>query len=443
MNQSQQKTLTAAPIVAIVGRPNVGKSTLFNRILSKRIAIVSDQPGVTRDRNYRLASWRNKDFLLVDMGGLIPHPEHPIEANVKRQVEAAIEEATIIIMVVDAAQALTSLDHAIAEIVRNKNKPYLLVANKMDTKQAKEGCNQVYELGLGEYIGVSAEHGTNIGELLDCIVSKLPDAELQTVVTMSIAITGRPNVGKSTLVNSITGKEVVIVDEKPGTTRDAIDTIIDTPGGRLCIIDTAGLKRKAKTKNEIERYSAIRSLRAIDRSDVVVLMLDCEAGIAKQDLTIASYVESKGKGIVIVWNKWDLRTQKDKKTYTQATSARFRHMAYAPVLFISCLKNKGIDELIDLCFRVNEARNAHIQTGPLNRLLLPRLASKPPGGKAGKKFPKVYYITQIATKPPTFTLFVNQPELFGDNYIRFIEKEIRELFDFTGCPIRIKVRKSK
>ncbi len=442
MAQTQEKA-TRAPVVAIVGRPNVGKSTLFNRMLGKRIAIVSDEPGVTRDRNYKLASWRNKDFFLVDTGGLVADPEHPIEAHIKRQVEAAIDEATVIVIVVDADEGLTSLDYSIAEIVRRKGKPYVLVANKMDTKRARQARNQVYELGLGDFLEVSAEHGTNIGELLDRITSKLPDAQVETDVAMSVAIAGRPNVGKSTLVNCITGREVVIVDERPGTTRDAIDTIVATPRGILCIIDTAGLKKKAKTKNGIQKYSTIRTLRAIDRCDVVVLMLDCEAGIAKQDLAIASYVENRGKGIVLAWNKWDLRTEKDKKAYREATLARFRHMTYAPILFISCLKNKGIDELIDLCFKVNEARNHSIQTGPLNRLLLPKLGSKPPSGKVGKKLPKVYYVTQTATRPPTFTLFVNQPELFEDSYIRFIEKQIREIYDFTGCPIRIKVRKSK
>lgn len=440
--KQEQKSL-GVPIVAIVGRPNVGKSTLFNRILTNRLAIVSDQPGVTRDRNYKLTSWRNKDFYLVDTGGLVTDPGNPIEAQVKKQVEAAIDEATVVVLVVDADEGLTSLDYAIAQMVRKKNKPYLLVANKIDTKRAKLGRNQVYELGLGDFIEISAEHGTNIGDLLDRISQKLPDVDVTSQISLSIAIAGRPNVGKSSLVNCITGKQVVIVDEMPGTTRDAIDTVVQTPRGNLCIIDTAGLKRKAKTKAEIERYATIRSLRAIDRSDVVVLMLDAQEGIARQDLAIASYVETRGKGIVIAWNKWDLRRNKDKKAYLDATMSRFRHMTYAPVLFISCLKNQGIEDLIETCFKIDEARNTSIATGPLNRLLLPRLESKPPSGKPGKRLPKVYYVTQTGTKPPSFTLFVNQPELFEDNYLRFIEKQIREIHDFTGCPIRIRVRKSK
>ena len=431
------------PVVAIIGRPNVGKSTLFNRIVRGRIAIVDDEPGVTRDRNYKETTWRGKRFFVVDTGGLVVDPSHPLEALVKRQVELAIDEATLVVFVVDIASGITALDHEIAEIIRKKRKHHILVANKVDTRLGKQQAIEAYELGLGDFVEVSAEHGTNVGELLDRIVEHLPEVETEPETMPSISIVGRPNVGKSSLVNRLAGTETVIVDAQPGTTRDSIDTIVETPLGRLRLVDTAGLRRKSRAKSDLEKYANIRTIRSIDRSDVVVLMLDSGAEIAKQDLTIASYVERSGKGLIITWNKWDLRKKKERKTYLDATALRFRHMPYVPVVFTSCLSGEGLDELLRLCFEVHAARDTRIPTGPLNRMLLPTISRKPPGSGIGRRFPKVYYVAQTGSKPPTFTLFVNDPELFGDNYLRFIEKQIRQVYTFRGCPIRIRVRKSQ
>ncbi len=430
------------PVVAIIGRPNVGKSTLFNRLVRGRIAIVDDEPGVTRDRNYKETTWGGKRFFVVDTGGLVVDPSHAIEALVKRQVEAAIEEASLVVFVIDINSGITALDHEIAEMIRKRQKRYILVANKVDTRLGRQQKDQAYELGLGDFIEISAEHGTNIGELLDDIIKHLPQVEVEPEEIASISIVGRPNVGKSSLVNRLAGTEAVIVDTQPGTTRDSIDTVIDTPLGRLRLVDTAGLRRKSRAKTDLERYANLRTIRSIDRSDVVILMLDCGAEIAKQDLTIASYVERSGKGLLIAWNKSDLREEDEKGTLLEAARLRFRHIPYVPVVFISCLTGEGLEELLQLCFEIHAARDTRIPTGPLNRTLIPAITKKPPK-TGGRRFPKVYYVAQTGSKPPTFTLFVNDPGLFGDNYLRFIEKQIREIFEFRGCPIRIRVRKSE
>ncbi len=443
MSEKPKSLYRDLPVVAIVGRPNVGKSTLFNRLVRGRIAIVDDEPGVTRDRNYKETTWRNKRFFVVDTGGLIVDPKHPLEALVKRQVETAIDEATLVVFVVDLNSGITALDHEIAEVIRRRNKQYILVANKIDTNLAREKALEAYELGLGEFVQISAEHGTNIGELLDNIARRLPDVETQELEVASISIVGRPNVGKSSLVNRLAGTETVIVDDQPGTTRDSIDTHIDTAFGNLCLVDTAGLRRKSRAKTDLEKYANLRTIRSIDRSDVVVLMLDCGAEIAKQDLTIASYVERSGKGLVIDWNKADLVDEAERKFLLETTARRLRHIRYVPVVFTSCRTGEGLDELVRLCFEVHKARDTRIPTGPLNRALLPAVSRKPPRAKGGRRFPKVYYVAQTGSKPPTFTLFVNHPDFFSDSYLRFIERQIRQLYPFQGCPIRLRVRKSE
>jgi GTP-binding protein len=429
------------PVVAVIGRPNVGKSTLFNRIVRGRIAIVDDQPGVTRDRNYRETSWSGKRFFVVDTGGLVPGSDDTIEALVRKQVEAAIEEASLVVFVVDAMTGLTSLDHEIAQIVRESGKDHILAANKTDSRKAGDHASEFYELGLGDFIEISAEHGFNIGDLLDAMVDRLPAVEADSAHVAAIAIVGKPNVGKSSLVNRLTGSETVIVDDRPGTTRDSIDTMAETPHGRIRLVDTAGLRRKAKTDTDLEKYANLRSIGAIDRSDIVVLLLDSEAGLAKQDLTIAAYVERAGKGLVIAWNKMDLRVN-EEEAYLDLIKRRFRHLRYAPVRFISCLSGHGIEALVATCFEVHGNRDTRIPTGVLNRMLLPAIESRPPGSR-GRRFAKVYYTAQTGSKPPAFTLFVNDPSLFGDSYRRYIEKRIRGLFSFEGCPLRIRVRKSE
>jgi GTP-binding protein len=424
------------PVVAIVGRPNVGKSTLFNRIVRGRIAIVDDEPGVTRDRNYRETHWAGKRFFVVDTGGLVPGSEDTLEALVRKQVETAIDEATLVVFVVDAAAGVTPLDTEIAHIIRKTHKQHLIAANKVDTRKGRAQTSEFYELGLGDFIEVSAEQGVNLGDLLDAVTARLPEVGGDTEEVAAIAVVGKPNVGKSSLVNRLSGSETVIVDAVPGTTRDSIDTLIDTAYGPVKLVDTAGLRRKSKTDSDLEKYANIRSVGAIDRSDVVILMLDSESGLAKQDLTIASYVEKSGKGLVFAWNKWDLKSTEDEAAYLELVRNRLRHLPHVPVAFTSCLTGQGLDSLVETCFRVRANRDTRIPTGVLNRTLLPAVERKPPGSR-GKRFGRVYYVAHA------FTMFVNDPSFFTESYKRYIEKQVRGLFSFDGCPVRIRIRKSK
>lgn len=430
------------PIVAIVGRPNVGKSTLFNRLVRGRIAIVDDEPGVTRDRNYRETRWAGKRFFVVDTGGLVPRSADTIETLVRKQVEVAIEEAAVVVFVVDGCTGITPLDSEIADIVRKTGRPRLLAVNKADAKKARAQAPEFYELGLGDFIEISAEHGRNIGDLLDAIVGFLPSVAEEEEHVTAIAVVGKPNVGKSSLVNRLTGKETMIVDHAPGTTRDAVDTYVDTKYGTVKLVDTAGLRKKSKTDTDLEKYASIRSIKAVDRSEVTVLMLDSDSGLTKQDLTIAAYVERSGRGMVIAWNKWDLHKDSERQDYLKLVKQRFRHQTYLPVVFTSCRSGDGVDGLLDMCFQVYAGWDTRLPTGVLNRGLEAQIERRPPGGK-GRRFPKIYYAAQTGVRPPTFTLFVNDPALIGDAYRRFLEKKIRGLYPFQGTPIRIRVRKSQ
>lgn len=430
------------PIVAIIGRPNVGKSTLFNRIVRGRVAIVNDEPGVTRDRNYRESHWAGKRFFVVDTGGLVPYTKDTIEHLIRKQVEAAVNEAAVVVFVVDASTGLNPLDRDIADLVRRSGKQYVLVANKVDSKQARVFANEFYALGLGNYVETSAEHGTNSGDLLDAIIALIPEVESDERHVAAIAVVGKPNVGKSSLVNRLAGSETMIVDDIPGTTRDAVDTFVNTKYGVVKLVDTAGLRRKARADSDLERHANLRSISAIDRSEVTILMLDAESGLTKQDLTIAAYVEQSGKGIVIAWNKWDLHGKEDQMDFARKVRERFRHQPYIPVTFLSCLTGEGVDALVDKCFQVNAARDTRIPTGILNRTLEPHIRRKPPSGK-GRRAPRVYYLAQSGTKPPAFTLFVNDPEIIKESFKSFLEKRIRDIYPFEGTPVRIRVRKSK
>jgi GTP-binding protein len=438
----RQRGYRELPVVAIVGRPNVGKSTLFNRIVRGRVAIVDDEPGVTRDRNYRETHWAGKRFFVVDTGGLVPGSDDTLEALVRKQVEAAIDEATLVVFVVDAASGVTPLDKEIAQVIRKAQKQHLIAANKVDTRRGREQTSEFYELGLGDFIEVSAEQGENVGDLLDAVTERLPEVGGEAEEVAAIAIVGKPNVGKSSLVNRLAGSETVIVDHKPGTTRDSIDTLIDTVYGPVKLVDTAGLRRKSRTGSDLEKYANIRSVGAIDRSDVVVLMLDSDSGLAKQDLTIASYVEKSGKGMVIAWNKWDLKRDEEQAGYRDLVRQRLRHLPHVPVVFTSCTTGTGLDTLVETCFRVRANRDTRIPTGVLNRTLLPAVEKRPPGSR-GKRFGRVYYIAQTGSKPPAFTMFVNDPSFFKEGYRRYIEKQVRGLFAFEGCPVRIRIRKSR
>ncbi len=430
------------PVVAIVGRPNVGKSTLFNRVVRGRLAIVDDEPGVTRDRNYKETHWAGKRFFVVDTGGLIPSSKDRLETLVRKQVEAAVDEANLVVLVVDGTTGITPLDQEIAGLVRRRAGQFLLVVNKIDSKKAEAQASEFYELGLGEFVKVSAEHGINTGELLDAISNRIPGVETQEEQVAAIAVVGKPNVGKSSLVNKLTGSEAVIVHDKPGTTRDSIDTFLETRHGLVRLVDTAGLRRKSKTDTDLEKHANLRSISAIERADVVVLMLDPESKVAKQDLVIASYVEKAGKGMVLAWNKWDLRDPKDKKAFLSHTRARLRSASYLPVLFISCLTGEGLKALLEMCLHVHTELDVRIPTGILNRAILSAFERKPASGK-GVGFPRIYYAAQTGSRPPAFSLFVNDPSLFTETYKRHVEKVIRTIHGFEGSPLRIRVRKSK
>jgi GTP-binding protein len=430
------------PVVAVIGRPNVGKSTLFNRIVQGRPAIVDDEPGVTRDRNYKETEWGGKRFFIVDTGGLVPSSRDKIETLVRKQVETALAEASLVVVVVDGTAGVTPLDQEIARLVRKRADKFLLVVNKIDTKKATAQASEFYELGLGEFMAVSAEHGVNVGELLDAIAEGIPGGDASEGEVAAIAVVGKPNVGKSSLVNRLTGSEAVIVHDEPGTTRDSIDTFIETGRGLVRLVDTAGLRRKSKTDTDLEKHANLRSIGTIERSDVVILMLDPGTKIAKQDLVIGSHVERTGKGMVLAWNKWDLRQAGEKPMFLSHTRARFRSAPYLPVVFISCVSGEGVKGLLDKCLAVHAERDVKIPTGVLNRAILAAFERKPAAGR-GKGFPKVYYAAQSGTRPPAFTLFVNDPALFTDAYKRHVEKVIRSVHPFEGSPLRIRVRKSK
>jgi GTP-binding protein len=430
------------PVVAIVGRPNVGKSTLFNRIVRGRLAIVDDEPGVTRDRNYKEAEWGGKRFFVVDTGGLVPSSKDTIESLVRHQVETALAEASVVVAVVDGKAGVTHLDREIARLVRKQASKYLLVVNKSDSKQTDAQASEFYELGLGDFLMVSAEHGTGVGDLLDVIAKAIPEAEATGDEVAAIAVVGKPNVGKSSLVNRLTGSDAVIVHDQPGTTRDSIDTFLETDGGLVRLVDTAGLRRKSRADTDLEKHANLRSIAAIDRSDVVILMLDPETKVAKQDLVIGSHVERTGKAMVLAWNKWDLRQADEKRAFLSHTRARFRSAPYLPVMFLSCASGEGVKALLAKALAVHADRDVKIPTGVLNRAILTAFARKPALGK-GRGFPKIYYVAQSGTRPPAFSLFVNNPELFTDTYKRHVEKVIRGVHPYEGSPVRIRVRKSK
>ena len=430
------------PIVAIVGRPNVGKSTLFNRIVGGRVAIVDDEPGVTRDRNYRETHWAGKHFLIVDTGGLLPSSKDKMETLVRGAVKTAVDEAHVVLFVTDAKTGISPMDSEIAQLVRESGKDFVFAVNKTDAKGMGAAAAEFYELGLGDYIEISAEQGTNVGDLLDEVTARLPEAAREPRTSAAIAVVGKPNVGKSSLINRLTGGDTVIVDSEPGTTRDSIDTFIDTRFGPLKLVDTAGLRRKSRTSSDLEKYANIRSIAAIDRCDVALLVLDPTQGIAKQDLTIAQYIEKSGKGMVIAWNKWDLKGEQDVSAHRIMVAEKMRRSRHIPVVFISCKEGEGLDGLLETCFQVRQNLDIRIPTGALNTEIEAALSRRPPAGK-GKRFPKVYYAAQVSGKPPRFTLFVNDPAMFKESYRRYLQKVIRNIYPFEGVPVRLSVRKSK
>lgn len=438
----------AKPLVAVVGRPNVGKSTLFNAIVNKRISIVEDIPGVTRDRIYFDAEWLNKEFTMIDTGGIefVTAGSHVIPRMMRLQAQLAIEEADVILFVVDGKTGIVPADEEVANILRSSGKPVILVVNKIDSQAQEANIYEFYNLGIGDPIGISAKNLMNLGDLLDDVVKNFPDAGTTESEedTIHVALIGRPNVGKSSLTNALLGQERVIVSDVAGTTRDSIDTHWTHGDQKFVLIDTAGMRRKAKIDAPVERYSIVRSLRSVDRADVVVLVLDATDGVTEQDKKIAGYAHEAGKGMIIVVNKWDLIEKDDKTTnkFTEDIYDEMGFLQYAPILFASALTKQRIHRLADMIKFVSEQQHMRISTSVLNQVLSDAQSVNPVPSRNGR-VPKIYYMTQASVKPPTFILFVNEPELIHFSYMRFLENRLRESFGFEGTPIRLILRGKK
>lgn len=434
----------AKPIVAVVGRPNVGKSTLFNRIAEERISIVEDTPGVTRDRIYAEAEWLNHKFTLIDTGGLEPESDDIILKQMYTQAQIAIETADVILFVVDVKTGVTDADMQVANILRKANKPIVLAVNKMDDLR-KYGMDiyEFYQLGIGEPFGVSAGQAIGLGDLLDEVVKNFPKetAYDEEDDTIKVAIIGKPNVGKSSLINRILGEERVIVSDIAGTTRDAIDTPYEKDGQKYVFIDTAGMRRQSKIKESIEKYSIIRAVAAVERADVCVLMINATEGITDQDTKIAGIAHEAGKPTIIVVNKWDL-IEKDNKTmnnFIKEIDKEFKYMSYAPKMFISALTGQRVHKLFETINYCSQNSTRRISTGMLNDVLIEAMALNQPPAEKGRPL-KIYYITQVSVKPPTFILFVNDTELLHFSYKRYIENQLRDAFGFNGTPIHFIAR---
>jgi len=433
------------PIVAIVGRPNVGKSTLFNRLTGHRTAIVEGEPSITRDRLYSEVRWLDKYFIVVDTGGLEPDNDNFIKNQVRYQAETAMEEAELILFVVDGRTGITALDREVAQLLRKTNKKIILVLNKIEDFSAiDEVIWEFYALGFDEPIPISAEHGKNTGDLLDKVVKYLPEVkEQEKDLAINIAIVGKPNVGKSSFVNYIVGNERVIVSEEPGTTRDAIDTLVEVGNTKFNLIDTAGLRRKSRVKESVEYYSNLRSIRAIERSDGVLMMVDACEGVTEQDKKIAGYAHNNGKAIVLAINKWDLM-EKDQdlmNSYREEVYYRLKFLSYAPLTFISSLKGIRIDESLNLLEYAVDQNARRVKTGVLNEVIQESVQLREPPSRKGGKRLKVYYASQIGIKPPKIVLSVNNPALMHFAYKRYLENSIRNAFGFIGTPIDIKIKK--
>ena len=430
-------------IVAIVGRPNVGKSTLFNRLIGQRLAIVEDVPGVTRDRLYGETEWTGHRFTLIDTGGIEIEGNSDISIQTKKQAEIAIAEADLILFMTDGKQGLQADDREIADYLRKSKKPVLLVVNKIDNLAMVQNMYDFYELGLGDPLEISAVNGLNIGDLLDEIIASIPSdlTEQEEDDSLKISFIGRPNVGKSSLINSILGEDRVIVSNVPGTTRDAIDTLFEWHDKQYTLIDTAGMRKKSKIYENVERFSVLRALRAVDRSDVVMMVLDAVEGVTEQDQRIAGYAHEKGRGIVLVVNKWDL-VEKDSKTADQMAKKikdDLIFVTYAPIVFVSALTGQRISRLLEVVDYVSEQQNLRLQTSSINDLLQEAMRMNPPPNTAGRRL-KIYYVSQVAVKPPVFVFFVNNPELAHFSYIRYLENQIRATYGFEGTPIKLTFR---
>ncbi len=426
------------PVVAIIGRQNVGKSTLLNRVTGDRIAIVEDLPGTTRDRVMADVSWQGRQFILADTGGLEIEPGSTIGQGVKQQAQTAMDEADVIIFLADVRDGVTPSDLEITDLLRPVDKPVVLAVNKADNDGMEAGAAEFYGLGLGEPRPISAYHGRGIARLLDEVVGHLPPAPAEAepdAEMMKVAIVGRPNVGKSTLLNALLGEERVIVDDTPGTTRDAIDSLVDFDGESVLLIDTSGIKRRGRLGAGVGRYSAIRALRAIDRADVALVVLDASELATAQDMHIAGYVQQAAKGIVLVVNKWDLPEDKNTAECDRYIRGQFRFVSYAPVLYISAKSGQGVDKIMPQVRQIYEERRKRLPTAAVNSIIQQAVAAHGVPRK-GSKLLKIRYATQAEASPPTFVLFVNDPRLVHFSYRRYLENKLRQVFGFAGTPIR-------
>ncbi len=435
----------AKPVVAVVGRPNVGKSTLFNKLIGQRLSIVEDTPGVTRDRIYAECEWLNHTFMLVDTGGIESQSDDVILAQMRRQAEVAIERASVIILVVDVRDGVTATDQDVAQMLLKSGKPVVLCVNKCDrVGDAPPEFYEFYNLGLGDPIAVSSVHGHGTGDLLDEVLKFLPPEEDDDgdEEMIKVAVIGKPNVGKSSLINRMAGEERVIVSNIAGTTRDAVDTPVENEYGKFLFIDTAGIRRKSRVLDNIERYSVLRAYMAVDRADVAVIVIDATVGFTEQDSKVAGYAHEQGKACIVAVNKWDAvenKTDKTMKEFTEKLKVDFSFMSYVPFIFISAVTGQRVNKLYEL-IRTVAGRNAfRATTGQLNDLLSVAVARVEPPSDKGKRL-KIYYMTQASTKPPTFVAFVNRKDLFHFSYQRYIENQLRSTFNLEGTPIRLIIR---
>ncbi|MBA3924955.1 ribosome biogenesis GTPase Der [Listeria grandensis] len=433
------------PVVAIVGRPNVGKSTIFNRIVGERVSIVEDIPGVTRDRIYNSADWLGRDFNIIDTGG-IDLGDEPFLAQIKAQAEIAIDEADVIIFITNGREGVTDADEQVAKILYRSKKPIVLAINKVDNPEMRDQIYDFYSLGFGEPFPISGSHGLGLGDLLDEVFKKFPelDEEEYDENVIKFSLIGRPNVGKSSILNALLGEQRVIVSDVAGTTRDAIDTPYEFEGQEYVMIDTAGMRKRGKVYESTEKYSVLRAMRAIERSDVVLVVLNAEEGIREQDKRIAGYAHEAGRGILVVVNKWDA-IEKDEKTmnaFIQDIREQFLFLSYAPIVFVSAVTKQRLTNLFPMINDISNNHSLRVQSSLLNDVIMDAVAMNPSPMDKGKRL-KIYYTTQVAVRPPTFVVFVNEPEMMHFSYERFLENRIREAFPFDGTPIRLIARQRK
>lgn len=434
----------ALPIVAVVGRPNVGKSTLFNKLVGKRLSIVEDTPGVTRDRIYSECEWRSRKFMVVDTGGIEPSSDDVILSQMRRQAELAIQKADVIVFLTDLRTGVTADDYEVARMLRKSGKPIVLCVNKCDSiGEPPAEFYEFYSLGLGDPVAISAAHGHGSGDMLDEVFKYFPenDDEEYDEEYIKVAVIGKPNVGKSSLINRIAGEERVIVSDIAGTTRDATDTIIENEHGKYVFIDTAGIRRKSKVLEKIEHYSVLRAYMAVDRSDVCVIIIDATVGFTEQDSKVAGYAHEQGKACIVAINKWDAvdKTTGTMDEFTNKLKEDFSFMSYVPFIFISAKTGQRVEKLFDMINDVNRQNSMRVSTGMLNDVLSYATTRVQPPSDKGRRL-KIYYMTQPSTKPPTFVVFVNRADLFHFSYQRYLENQIRQTFGLTGTPVRFITR---